>query len=327
MRHIDEMTVSRYIDKREDEKEQLFVTTHGNTESTGRVEIRRARAEDRAAVLAFSKHTWDWGDYIEFVWDEWLDDPQGYLFVATIDEQPVGVAHLRLLNATEAWLEGMRVDPHFRLRGIAKALYDAELVEAMNRGATMVRYVTESTNTGSIALAEHHFMRRVGAYAPYVAGPITAPSKGQYGITAPQLATASDLEEIIDYLNASSNFPLTGGLYYHSFIGYTITDELLTQKIAEQQVYLMRRWQRLDGLAIAEPRDGRQGAQLSIGYIDGTTESISMIALALRGGLAAMGLESVYAYTPDLMMIRDAFTGAEYNWEGNLFYTFERSLT
>lgn len=301
------------------------MTTHGNTERSEKVVIRRARAEDRAAVLAFSKHTWDWGDYIEFVWDEWLDDPRGYLFVATIDEQPVGVAHLRLLNATEAWLEGMRVDPNFRLRGIAKALYDAELVEAMNRGETMVRYVTESTNTGSIALAEHHFMRRVGAYAPYVAGPITTPSSRQYGITAPTFATANDLEEIIDYLNASSNFPLTGGLYYHSFIGYTITDELLSQKIAAQQVYLLRRWQRLDGLAIAEPRYERK--QFSIGYIDGTTESISMIALALRGNLTAMGLESVYAYTPDLMMIRDAFSGAEYSWEGNLFYTFERSLT
>lgn len=297
----------------------------GNTQGTGQVEIRRARPEDRDAVLAFSKHTWDWGDYIEYVWDEWLADPRGYLFIAVIDGQPVGVAHLRLLNVTEAWLEGMRVDPNFRLRGIGKALYDAELVEAMRRGATMVRYVTESTNLGSIALAEHNFMRRVGSYAPYIAGPITAPSRHQYGITSPTLATTDDLEAIIDYLNASSNFPLTGGIYYHSFVGYTITDDLLAEKIAAQQVYLMRRWQRLDGLAIAESRPERR--QLSIGYIDGTTESISMIALALRGKLTEMGLESVYAYVPDLMMIRDAFSGAEYEWEDMLFYTFERSLT
>ena len=40
-------------------------------------EIRPARPEDREAVLAFCMHTWDWGDYIESVWDEWLHDPQG----------------------------------------------------------------------------------------------------------------------------------------------------------------------------------------------------------------------------------------------------------
>ncbi len=83
------------------------------------IEIRPARSEDREAVLAFSSHTWDWGDYIEYVWDEWLHDPQGMLFVATSDGQPVGVAHIRMLNKTEAWLEGMRVAPAFRRQGIA----------------------------------------------------------------------------------------------------------------------------------------------------------------------------------------------------------------
>ena len=40
-----------------------------------------------------------------------------------------------------------------------------------------------------------------------------------------------------------------------------------------------------------------------------------------------MGLENVTAYVPDLMMVRDAFVGAEYEWDGNVFYTYERSLT
>jgi hypothetical protein len=40
-----------------------------------------------------------------------------------------------------------------------------------------------------------------------------------------------------------------------------------------------------------------------------------------------MGLESVRVYAPDLMMVRDAFVGAEYEWDGHLFYTYERKLT
>jgi hypothetical protein len=40
-----------------------------------------------------------------------------------------------------------------------------------------------------------------------------------------------------------------------------------------------------------------------------------------------MGLESVNAWVPDLMMIRDAFIGAEYTWNGTVYYTYERSLT
>ena len=92
-------------------------------------------------------------------------------------------------------------------------------------------------------------------------------------------------------------------------------------------MYVLRRWNRLDGLAIAESHMIRRGSQLSVGYIDGTTESISLIAYALRQQIVGMGLESVNAYVPDLIMVRDAFVGAGYEWDGNIFCTYGRELT
>src|SRR5579863_287735 len=121
-----------------------------NTGNIDKTEIRRARPEDRSAVLAFCASTWEWGDYIEYVWDEWLHDKQGALFVATVNGMPVGLAHMRMTSTTDAWLEGMRVDPNFRHRGISKALSEAMMVEAMGRGATAARLATESTNIASI---------------------------------------------------------------------------------------------------------------------------------------------------------------------------------
>lgn len=289
-------------------------------------EIRPARSEDREAVLAFCMQTWEWGDYIEFVWDEWLNNPQGKLFVATKDGQPVGVANMRMLNKTEAWFEGMRVDTTFRQHGIASALFDAQLAEARRRGATTARLISESTNAAAIRLLERSSMSRIGAYAPFRALSTTTPTKGSYAIEIPSLATAADLDDIMNYLNASNIFPAVGGLYYQGFTAYSITNDLLLEKITAQQLYILRRWDRLDGLAIAEPRDGHRGKHLFIGYIDGTTESISMIAYALRRLLPDPGLENVFAHVPDLMMVRDAFVGAEYEWDGNIFYTYERIL-
>ena len=104
-------------------------------------EIRQARSEDREAVLAFCKHTWEGGDYIEYVWDEWLHDPRGVFYVAAMQGQPIGIAHLRMLNTPEAWLEGMRVDPAHRQHGVGTALHNAMIVEAMRRGATLARLV------------------------------------------------------------------------------------------------------------------------------------------------------------------------------------------
>jgi ribosomal protein S18 acetylase RimI-like enzyme len=290
------------------------------------VEIRPARPEDREAVLAFCQQTWEWGDYLEYVWDEWLNNPQGKLFVATKDGQPVAVANMRMLKKTEAWFEGMRVDPAFRQHGIASALFDAQLVEAKHRGATTARLITESTNTAAIRLLERSFMNRIGAYTIYRAVTTTTPSKRSYALETPVLATSSDLDDIIDYLNTSNIFPAIGGLYYQGFTAYTITNDLLLEKITAQQLYILRRWDRLDGLVIAEPRSWHQDKHLFIGYIDGTTESISMIAYALRHFLPDLGLESITAHVPDLMMVRDAFVGAEYEWDGKIFYTYERIL-
>lgn len=291
------------------------------------IKVRPARPEDRDAVLAFCTHTWDWGDYIEYVWEEWLNDSQGALLVATSAEQPVGVAHLRMLTQTEAWQEGVRVNPQYRRQGIGRALGQAMVAEAMHRGATITRLMTESMNTQSIALSERSFMRRVGACVLLKASPVTAPPKRSYGPDVPQLATEADIDDIINYLNASNIFPAVGGLYYAGFTAYTLTSDLIANKVAAQQVYILRRWDRLDGLALTEPRKGRHDHHLFIGYIDGTTESISLIAYVLREKLTSMGLESVRTFAPDLMMVRDAFVGAEYEWDGKVFYTYERSLS
>lgn len=290
------------------------------------LEVRPARPEDREAVLVFCQQTWEWGDYIEYVWDEWLDDPQGKLFVALKDGQAVGVANMRMLNKTEAWFEGMRVDPAFRQHGIASALFNAQLAEAKLRGAATIRLITESTNTAAIRLLERSSMKRVGAYAMYRATAATAPTKRSYALETPALATSADLEDIITYLNTSNIFPATGGLDYQGFTAYTITSDLLLEKITAQQLYILRRWDRLDGLVIAEPRSWPHDKHLFVGYIDGTTESISMIAYALRCFLLDLGLESIMAHVPDLMMVRDAFVGAEYEWDGKIFYTYERVL-
>ncbi len=294
-------------------------------------EVRSAQPEDKDPVLAFCSNTWDWGDYIDRVWDDWLIDPQGELFVAVTDGQPTGVAHLRMVNTTDAWLEGLRVDPKYRQQGIAKALNMAMLEGAMRRGATSARLVTESTNTGAIHLMDNIHMRHVGAFAPFRANPLVEQTKSRaktdYSPEGTQLATIDDMDEIIDYLNVSNIFPAVGGLYYIGFVGHEITASLLEKQIIAQNVYLLRRWNRLDGFAIAEPREDRQGKRLSIGYLDGMTiEAISLVAHDLRQRLTTNGLESAYVYAPDLMLIRDGLTGIEYEWDGKIFYTYERSL-
>ena len=52
--------------------------------------VRRARADDQAAVLTFASRTWDGWDYIPNAWPHWLAAADGVLLVATAGRAPDG---------------------------------------------------------------------------------------------------------------------------------------------------------------------------------------------------------------------------------------------
>jgi len=110
--------------------------------------VRDARAEDKAGVLELTAHTWEFGDYIQYVFDDWLADRHGRFLVA--EELALGrivaIDKLSMLSPTEAWFEGLRVHPDFRGRGLASRLQRYMIGEAARLGAQAVRLTTLATN-------------------------------------------------------------------------------------------------------------------------------------------------------------------------------------
>ena len=131
--------------------------------------VRRARAEDGAAVLAFSTNTWNGWDYMPRAWPVWLDAADGVLLVGCTpeDDRPVAVSRVAILSPTEAWLEGIRVDPAFRGMEIATDMQVAELAWADAQGATVVRYATGARNEASHRLGARHGFELLAAYRGY----------------------------------------------------------------------------------------------------------------------------------------------------------------
>ncbi len=109
---------------------------------------RDARAEDRAEVLAFTAHTWDFGDYIGEVYDEWLADKVGRFVV--VEEAGTGriaaIDKLSFFAPGEAWFEGLRVNPEFRARGLGTRTQRYMIEEAARLGARTIRFLTLIVN-------------------------------------------------------------------------------------------------------------------------------------------------------------------------------------
>ncbi len=110
------------------------------------IEIRHAVAEDKDWILPFCRQTFWWGDYIHEVWDLWLEESDGQTFVGVVDGRAVGMIHLALLDEGVAWMEGMRVHPDFRRRGVASAMDAAGRAFARERGYRLARLATAREN-------------------------------------------------------------------------------------------------------------------------------------------------------------------------------------
>lgn len=127
--------------------------------------IRAARASDKEAIAAFTRDTFSWGDYVTDAFDRWLADPDGQTAVAVGDDDvPIAMARWTLLSATEVWGQGARVHPDHRRRGISSQLTEAGASWARERGAHVLRLVTEDWNTAAQAQVERSGFRLVSRW-------------------------------------------------------------------------------------------------------------------------------------------------------------------
>ena len=122
------------------------------------MKLRPARVDDHDDVVAFTRDTWpeqELEDYLPRTFREWAasDDEATRTLVADDDGHAVGVIQGIHLTEREAWVQGLRVHPEYRDRGLARRLTDAVLEWARDRGAVVCRNLVFSWNVASLSLA------------------------------------------------------------------------------------------------------------------------------------------------------------------------------
>lgn len=111
--------------------------------------IRLAQIHEWHKVQDFCTNTFQWGDYIEDVWDSWVKSKS--LLVYEDNDTILGICNVVTHN-TEAWIEGLRVSVAARRRHIGKSLLRAAEEAAIKQGATHSRSAIESSNMPSLQM-------------------------------------------------------------------------------------------------------------------------------------------------------------------------------
>ena len=111
--------------------------------------IREANSLDKIPILKFCKDTFSWGDYIHQVWDSWLSEGNLFLFEKQFQ---VGICHA-FYSKDQTWIEGIRIDPHFRKQKIASKLVKYAESIGREKDTSFSFMLIDTENTSSLSMA------------------------------------------------------------------------------------------------------------------------------------------------------------------------------
>jgi GNAT superfamily N-acetyltransferase len=176
-----------------------------------RVVIRPTLPSDTPDVLAFCKQIWGGHDYVPLVWEDWLADPQGYMFTATYAGHAVGFTRLARLAPGQWWLEGFRVAPQHQDKKIGSRLHHYAVNWWLEHGEGVIRLWTNAKRVKVHHLCEQTGFVKTQERAFYTASPLL-PGEGIGAREVFMPLTSPEIPAATDFALAATSLPLTGGM-------------------------------------------------------------------------------------------------------------------
>ncbi|NND01951.1 MAG: GNAT family N-acetyltransferase [Acidimicrobiia bacterium] len=281
--------------------------------------LREARPTDKEQLAPWTLHTFAWGDYVVDSFDDWRAHPQSHVLVAADStDEPVAIARGVMLSGDELWLQGVRVHPDWRRRGIASGLGSALQEWGTAQGAKVAQLMTEDWNEAAreqaIGIGFRQTARWLRAFQP-------TEHSGRRDVSKVQPA------ETLRRAGLAEAGP--------AYLAWSASE--LSRK-ARRMMSVNWQWRRLHpadleraaehgalfagttGWAIAAPRDN----YLEVGWIHTTPDRIAEHLTAL---LAVAGTEKATALeimAPDVPWLQEAATSGGFELESLLL--FEKPL-
>jgi ribosomal protein S18 acetylase RimI-like enzyme len=247
------------------------------------ISFRPVQPADKDRVIAFTFNTWgdDEDDYIKDVFDEWLVDPPGEFTAAVIDEHVVGIAKLSAMGDDEWWLEGLRIDPAYRRRGIASTLMRYHIDLARRLGGKMVRYMTGGSNVGSQTIGARAGFQHIITYTAHL-----AEASDEFHL--PTLLNLEDIPALTRWIDSPLMRHLHG-VYRNAWVAKTLTEAELRLAVEAKVVYGLKdeagrvtAWALLRSDEYDDDSEDGQHRRLRVDHFDGEWEAVTELARRIR---------------------------------------------
>jgi hypothetical protein len=262
--------------------------------------FRPVRAEDKERVVAFTFNTWGDGedDYIKDVFDDWVADPRGEFTAAVLDASVVGISKLTNRGDDEWWLEGLRIDPAYRRRGIASEFNRYHVQLAKRLGGKVVRYMTGGGNVGSQIIGARAGFQHIVTYAAHLA-------EASEEFYLPTRLTRDAVPALSRWI-ASPLMRYQQGVYRDAWSAKTLTEAELRRAVEANLVFgllddsgQVAAWALLRSAEYDDDSEDSEQRRLRVDHFDGELRAVAELARRMRALAAARQRAEVSAGISD----------------------------
>jgi len=245
--------------------------------------LRKVKASDKERILEISSRIWEGYDYIPSVFDEWLNDSQGFFACAELDGSVAGFGRCLKVNDEYFWLEGLRTDPKLQGHGVGKALTDCFIEYGAKENCKTLALSTYIDNKASIHIIEKSGFKVVANFVYFETRRRKIierkPVKGVENIS---------INSAMDFIVNSKFIRLSKGYFPYGwqFVNVKYGLEAILNKAGF--VYGIRKDNKITGLVCGAELIKGFG-NLSVFFIDGESEAVSKLVKAV------FYLKSVYS--------------------------------
>lgn len=254
-----------------------------------KIKIRDARPADKEPLMSFIRNVWGGQDYIPGVWDAWIADKSAVMNVLEVDGKQVGLNRMRFLDDGTAWLEGVRIHPDYRGRGLASMLGMRSIQIGGRRGIRRYRLVSGSRNKAAHSQVGKMGFKELGRMSVYIA----EPGRRFRAQNRVRVASGRDVPGVLKAIRASREFRLGAGVYWDGFAATSITEETLGGLADGGNVFVT------EG-AVAIGKVGGEGNDRwkQICFLEGENEGTAILAEHVLGVKEPFRTSMKIAYVP-----------------------------
>lgn len=230
-----------------------------------RLLVRPMTEADKPAVMKISSRIWEGNDYVPLFFDRWVKE--GGFWAGELAGRLVGYGKATEFAPGEWWLEGLRVDPGCRKRGIGKELSHQVLDRTLERRPVSLRLATADVNHESI-----HIIKAVMGFESYTeyrffTGTPRRPRPGP-PLLAPRVP------EALDFIKRSAELAESKGLLPWTWLFRGLNRRYVSELIRCGYVFGFGTAGKLAGLLVVRPHRYR-GNDLDISFVAGDRQALA----------------------------------------------------